>query len=73
MDNRYDCYYGFCEDCCRPCDFDDDYGFDNGFDYDDYVEEVYEAAAATGDIFLIKRKLNLSDEEFEKVLESMCM
>ena len=43
------------------------------FDYDDYAEQVIETACATGKIFLIQEKLNLSDEEFEKVLESVCI
>ena len=43
------------------------------FDYDDYAEEIIETAFATGNIFLIQEKLNLSDEEFEKVLESVCI
>lgn len=43
------------------------------FDYDVYAEEIIEYAFATNQIHLIQEKLNLSDEEFEKLLESICI
>lgn len=43
------------------------------FDYNDYAEEIIETAFVTGNIFLIQEKLNLSDEEFYNVLESVCI
>ena len=43
------------------------------FDYDTYAEEIIEYAFATNQIYLIQEKLNLSDEEFEKLLESICI
>ena len=42
-------------------------------DYDTYAEEIIEYAFATNQIYLIQEKLNLSDEEFEKLLESICI
>ncbi|MBQ8999850.1 MAG: hypothetical protein IJ086_14335 [Clostridium sp.] len=43
------------------------------FDYDIYAENIIENAFESGNIFLIQEKLNLSDEEFESLLESICI
>lgn len=50
-----------------------DYQDYQDYDYDDYVEDVIDFAIVTSNIFAIKEKLNLSDEEFEKALESLCI